>query len=287
MENQNKEILENEKVEETEVVEENAEVEEENAEAVEEVNETAVVESEEQPQEETKVVEEEYVGKEVTTSIRYDYRTMKYYNMYNSVVHSKVQILSLVAGFISLGFVIYLVIEEILRSQKPDAGSTPFITYLCIGLCLFFACRFFYQVIRFEAYVDKTITNHFLTHKVSEQHIRIREDKITLIPVNKPEESFSYDWVQVTSIEEIEEFFFLYIGRSPLIIEKDPAKIVDGTIEQLNEIIDEKVAVKPYKKYTKKLFKNPITYVHQEDLENDENAIEVETVEEQTEEQND
>ena len=124
----------------------------------------------------------------------------------------------------------------------------------------------------------------FMNHKVAKQHIKIREDKITLIPVNKPEESFSYDWAQITSIEEIEEFFFLYIGRSPLIIDKNPENMVEGTIDQMIEIFNEKIELKPYKKYNGKVVKKPITYVHQEDLEQDENAIEVETEEVETNE---
>ena len=61
--------------------------------------------------------------------------------------------------------------------------------------------------------------------------------------------------------------------------------MVEGTYEQMLEIFDEKIAVKPYKRCTKKVVKKPITYIHQDDLENDENAVEVEAVE--SEESND
>ena len=50
------------------------------------------------------------------------------------------------------------------------------------------------------------------------------------------------------------------------------------------EIFNEKIELKPYKKYNGKVVKKPITYVHQEDLEQDENAIEVETEEVETNE---
>ena len=66
-------------------------------------------------------------------------------------------------------------------------------------------------------------------------------DKITLIPENKPEESFSYDWALISSIEEIDEYFFLFIGKQPLIIDKDPNMMVEGTYEQMVEIFDEKI----------------------------------------------
>ena len=61
--------------------------------------------------------------------------------------------------------------------------------------------------------------------------------------------------------------------------------MVEGTYEQMLEIFDEQIAIKPYKRCNKKVVKKPITYIHQDDLENDENAVEVEAVE--TEETND
>ena len=250
MENENKELLENE-----EVLEEQTE----------------------------EVVEEEYVGKEVTTSIRYDYRTMKYYNMYNAVIRRKVPMLYMIFGIGTIVLAGITFIPDLLKALKdPEYSLTK--SYFMLAIFAFFCFYFIKQALTFEKFVDRQITNHFATHKVAKQHIRIREDKITLIPVNKPEEAFSYDWVQITSIEEIDEFFFLYIGKSPLIIDKNPEMMIEGTYDQMLEIFEEKIAVKPYKRCDKKVIKTPITYVHQDDLEEDETSIEVETVE--TEEEN-
>lgn len=266
MENENKELLEQEEVqEEVEVQEEQTELE-----VVEEPAETEV--------------EEEYVGKEVTTSIRYDYRTMKYFNMYNAAVRRKVPLIYLIFGILTFGLGIYMFLSTYLKAQKdPEISMTS--TYFTVAIFAFFCFYFIKQALTFEKFVDKQITNHFSVHKVAKQHIRIREDKITLIPVNKPEEAFSYDWVQVTSVEEIDEFFFLYIGKSPLIIDKNPEMMVEGTYEQMLEIFEEKIEVKPYKRYNKKVVKKPITYVHQDDLEEDENSIETEVIEEVNEEE--
>ena len=268
MENENKEILENTEVEES--------VE---TEAVEETKELEVVE--ETPEQE---VEEEYVGKQVTTSIRYDYKTMKYFNMYNAAYRRKLPLLYLVFGIITLGLGVYFLVNSLLESKaNPEVNMTG--SYFTLAIFAFFAFYFIKQAVTFESFVDKQITNHFLQHKVAKQRIQIREDKITLIPENKPEESFSYDWAHISSIEEIDEFFFLYIGKQPLIISKDPNMMVEGTYEQMLEIFDEQIAIKPYKRCNKKVVKKPITYIHQDDLENDENAVEVEAVE--TEETND
>ena len=229
-------------------------------------------------------VEEEYVGKKVTTSVRYDYKTMKYYNMYNAAVRRKVPLIYMIFGFITLGLGIYMAVTSFMAAKDdPEASMTG--TYITLIIFAFFAFYFLKQSFTFESFVDKQITAHFAVHKVAKQRIEIREDKITLIPENKPEESFSYDWALISSIEEIDEYFFLFIGKQPLIIDKDPNMMVEGTYEQMLEIFDEKIETKPYKKYTKKVVKTPITYVHQDDLENDENAVEVEAVE--SEESND
>lgn len=275
MENENKEI-ETQEIEENEIVEEINE----NPEAVDQNEIEEVKESE-------KKEEEPYTGKEVTTSIRYDYRTMKYFNMYNAAIRRKLPIWYIVMGVLSAIFAIYTIVDGVITSINDPESSIGTSTFIITAIFVFFTIYLFMQAFRFEGFVDKTITNHFLSHKVAEQHIRIREDKITLIPVNKPDESFSYDWVQITSIEEINEFFFLYIGKSPLIIDKDPSKMINGTYEEMLEIINEKIAVKPYKKYTKQVVKKPITFVHQEDIENINNAVETENIEENNEEQND
>lgn len=275
MNNENNEIL----TDEVKVEEKN------NEETIAETEEQTLQEAAENVKEE--VVEEPYTGKEVTTSIRYDYRTMKYFNMYNAAIKRKLPIWYIVMAIISGVFAIYTVVDEVIALSKNPEEGLGVSTIIIATIFVFFTVYLFLQALRFENFVDKTISNHFLNHKVAEQHIKIREDKITLIPVNKPDESFSYDWVQITSIEEINEFFFLYIGKSPLIIDKDPSKMIEGTYEEMLQIFDEKIAVKPYKKYEKQVVKKPITYVHKEDLENIENAIEAETVEENPEENND
>ena len=271
MENKDKEILETEE----QVVEETAE---------EVIEEKALEVVEEQVQEEV-MEEAPYEGKEVTTSIRYDYRTMKYFNMYNTVVRRKLPLWYLILAIIAAGFAIYNVVDGIFKVYINPVEGEEITKHLVFGgIFLFFAAYLLFQSIRFESFVDRTITNHFMSHKVAEQHIKIREDKIILIPVNKPEESFSYDWAQITSIEEINEFFFLYIGKSPLIIDKDPGKMIEGTYEEMEEIFKEKIAVKPYKKCNKQVVKKPITFIHKEDIEKEANAVEVESVVEESQE---
>ena len=145
MENENKELLEKEEV-------------------VEEVKDEQPLEVvEEQPKEEQ---EEQYVGKEVTTSIRYDYRTMKYFNMYNAVTRRKLPLWYLIMGILSFAFAVYTVIDGVMEANKnPEVSATS--AYIFGAIFVFFAVYLLMQSFRFESFVDKTITNHFMQHKVA------------------------------------------------------------------------------------------------------------------------
>ena len=120
----------------------------------------------------------------------------------------------------------------------------------------------------------------FNHRKPAEQFVEIRDDKILLTPADKPDdEPFPYDWVYVTEIHEIPEYFYVYIGKTPLIIPKDPNCITEGTYEDLDAILDDKIKTKKYKKITKELVKKPITYVHPEFDPDDADEVQNETVE--------
>ncbi|MFA5543191.1 MAG: hypothetical protein WDA47_05415, partial [Bacilli bacterium] len=78
-----------------------------------------------------------------------------------------------------------------------------------------------------------------------------------------PTKQVTYDWVQVTKIHEIREYFYLYLGKQPIIVAKDPNAILEGDYEDLISIVKDKITGKPYKKVDKIIVKKPITYVHQ------------------------
>ena len=120
MENENKELLEKEEV-------------------VEEQQPLEVVEEQQQ--------EEPYVGKEVTTSIRYDYRTMKYFNMYNAVTRRKLPLWYLVMGIGACIFAIYTVVDGYIQASKnPELSASS--SYIFGGIFLLFAVYLIYQSIQ-------------------------------------------------------------------------------------------------------------------------------------------
>ena len=231
-------------------------------EVLDELNE----EKEEQQEEQTEeVVEEEYNGPVVNIRTQYDYRTMKYFNMYNMIYRKRFQIVYIIMGLISFGVGGYSLYNAI------SADSIQIMNFVLSAIFVLFGVYFIYQAIFFEKVIDKNITMHFYKNpKVVNISVTVTEREVTLqIIGNNKSEPFKYDWAYITEIVEIPQFFFLYVQKQPIIIEKDPNKITEGDYDTLVSIIMEKAQAKPYKKIDKELVTKPITYVHanQEDLE--------------------
>lgn len=231
-------------------------------EVLDELNE----EKEEQQEEQTEeVVEEEYNGPVVNIRTQYDYRTMKYFNMYNMIYRKRFQIVYIIMGLISFGVGGYSLYNAI------SAESIQIMNFVLPAIFVLFGVYFIYQAIFFEKVIDKNITMHFYKNpKVVNISVTVTEREVTLqIIGNNKSEPFKYDWAYITEIVEIPQFFFLYVQKQPIIIEKDPNKITEGDYDTLVSIIMEKAQAKPYKKIDKELVTKPITYVHanQEDLE--------------------
>ena len=231
-------------------------------EVLEELNEEKEEKQEEQTEE---VVEEEYNGPVVNIHTQYDYRTMKYFNMYNMIYRKHFQIVYIIMGLISFGVGGYSLYNAI------SAETVQIMNFVLPAIFVLFGVYFIYQAIFFEKVIDKNITMHFYKNpKVVNISVTVTEREVTLqIIGNNKSEPFKYDWAYITEIVEIPQFFFLYVQKQPIIVEKDPNKITEGDYDTLVSIIMEKAKAKPYKKIDKELITKPITYVHanQEDLE--------------------
>lgn len=248
--------------EEKELQEENKTLEEQ---TIEEMNEVEKVE------ESTEVKEEPYNGPVVKVNTRYDYRTMKYFNMYNMMYRKHFQVVYILMGLLSAAFGGYTCFQALSQDTiNPMNFVLPVIFVL-------FGVYFVYQALCFEKVIDKNITMHFYKNpKVVNIGVTVTEEKVTLqIMGNKTGEPFDYDWAYVNEIVEIPQFFFLYVGKQPIIIEKDPNRVTEGDYDTLVNIIMDKTSTKPYKKLEKDLVTKPITYVHQEDIKDDMEEAEV------------
>ena len=247
----------------------------------EEKNELEVVE-EEVKEEET--AQEEYSGPVVTTQVRYDFRTMKYFNMYNMLYKRHFNVVYIVMGLLSLAFAAY----QIYSGMNSEEGLKGINLILPIVFALFGA-YFIYQSICFEKVIDKNITTHFMRNpKVAVMTVEVTEETVSIILPGREDQPFKYPWAYVTEIVEIPEYFFLYVQKQPIIIEKDPNKMISGEYETLERIIREQTNTKPYKKCDKNIVKSPINFVHPDDsfYTEVESEVESEVEETETEEKN-
>lgn len=235
----------------------------ENQELEEQVEEKEAPVTEETAQEET--VEEEYTGPTVVTTTEYDFRTMKSFNMYNMTYRKHFRIVYIIMGLLAFGFGGFTCYRAL------SAEELQIMSLVLVGIFVLFGVYFIYQSFSFEKTIDKNIQMHFYRNpKVVKLNIKVTEKEVTLQVIgNKTGEPYPYDWAYVTEIVEVGEYFFLYVQKQPIIICKDPNKVIEGDYDTLVSIIMEKTATKPYKKIEKPLFTKPITYVHQnaEDLE--------------------
>ena len=252
-------------------------------EEIKEENEIEKVE-EEQPEEESLY--------KVTINVRYDYRTMKYFNMYNMKYKKHFTLVYIIMGIVALGLAgwqIFTTLKGYYQSLDTEEPITlSFVNFIFPVVFVLFGAYFIYQGAFFEKTLDKNIQMHFyrnpklvhLQETITDKYIAIRTSK------NTDEAPIKYEWEFVNEIVELPEFIYLYLGKQPIIIDKDSNKFIEGDLDVLNTIIKEKASTKPYKRITKPLIKKPITYVHPEDQPELYDEAEVEEVNSDSNENN-
>ena len=209
--------------------------------------------------EEEKEKVEEYNGKQATSYICYDYKTLKAFTMYNTVVKRKGAIKYLVLGIIAFLAAVYVIVNAIIQKKNSTEEMNIVPSIMMGGICCLFSIYIIIQSFQFESQVDKAIIRHYNGRKnYNEQNIIVREDKVTIIPLSHVKDKYDYEWYQITSIEDIPGYIVLFSGKMPIIIEKDASKIVNGNYDDLMDIIKDNVSKKPFKKYEKPLYKKPI-----------------------------
>ena len=224
---------------------------------------------------EVQEVKEEAKAK-IKVNTKFDYRTMKYLNLYILKYKRKTFLLYGILVGLSLGAGIYLTIT----SEGKDL-LWPIIFGLVIIYTIF-------QALNIEKNLDKHLTNFFNNRPVVSQLIEINSEKITIAVSTKPEEKVDYDWAYVNEICELPQYYYLFIsngGGAPVILDKREEAIEEGSLEELKALIEEKIELKPYKKLDQDIVKRPITFVHPEIIVSNEDeqkeAVEAEVIEEE------
>jgi hypothetical protein len=194
---------------------------------------------------------EDYMEK-TTIKTRLDFKTLKYCNLFIMKFKRKAGLWFLITAIISLGIIVYdvLVVKD---------------KYLFTILGAVFILYSGYQFINLEKRLDTQLARFFYNKRVTDQTVEITDEKIVVTRSIEPDKPAEFDWSYVTEILEMPQYYMLMIGKgAPIILDRSPEAILEGSKEHLDAIIKDKASMKPYKVTDKDIVKIPITYVHPE-----------------------
>ena len=221
--------------------------------SVEEVTEE-IKEIEEVKEEGSEEVLEELPPMEAVCEVEtiYDYRTLKYCNMYIIKIKKKSAVLYSVMAAICfvVGAVCFFTME----------GVNKYISLIMIALGFWTLKNIFTE----ENKIDKSLENFFRTHAPFKQSFAFDREKIRVTAfIDGEVKQADYPWPYIQEIHAIPEFFILFLnGGTPIIIDRDEKRLLQGTKEDLEQIIREQSVLKPFYTYDKPFVKHlkEITY---------------------------
>lgn len=211
-----------------------------------------------------------------------DFKALKYANLYLMKVKRKSYLIFSVLCAACVFGAVY---------SAVTGGMNNIIFIVIFAL---FAVYAVYSMLTFEKKVDNSLLKYFASNAPITQYIGIDENNISICLKGQDKlEKVTYDWAYVNEVNELNEYYLLFLsGGMPIIIKRDSECVMEGTMEEIEALIKEKAALKPYKVYTKELVKNfvdPVNYIEaaEDDIEAiieklNEEPVQV-TVEEKTE----
>ena len=272
MENQEKELLQKETEENQDqenIIKEEISKEEFSKEETKETTEDLGL-SEEQEEKSEELPPMEAVAEVETV---YDYRTLKYCNMYIIKIKKKSTLMYSVMAAICfiVGIVCFFTME----------GINKYVALIIVGLGFWTLKNIFTE----ESKIDKSLETFFRTHAPFKQSFAFDHEKIRVTAfIDGEVKQADYPWPYIQEIHAIPEFFILFLnGGTPILIDRDESKLLQGTKEDLEQIIREQSVLKPFNVYNKPFVKNfkEIKYF----TEQVEETTEVETSEIETSEE--
>ena len=221
----------------------------------------------------------------VEVETTYDYKVLKYCNMYVIRVKRKSILINLIMAAVCVaigGLILY-------SSLKNNNNNWIFsiLTFLLAAWVV-------YSIFTEERRIDKSLVNYFKRNAPVKQKFSFDNEKIRITAViNGENRQADYPWAYVTEIHAIPEYFFLFVnGGAPIVVDRNPEAIVSGTMEDLENLIKEECSLKPFKSYDKPLVKRmaEVTYyepvIMEEDKEEQSDNNENQEVENNEEDKN-
>ena len=215
-------------------------------EVLEEINASSEPANEvrEEPTEEAQEEVLEASSRKVVVKLNVDYRTLKYYNVYVLKYVRKFYWLYAIFLLLLIGGMVYSIIVK---------------TYVVVALMGVFALYLVYQMLSIEKTIDRQLTSHFMRRRPQVQEYTFTDEGITVNPADGGE-PINYEWVYVTHIYQIPQFYYLYLGKQPIIVDRNEDMILEGTKEDLEGIIATQATKKPFKSLDKNILKEPVEF---------------------------
>lgn len=186
----------------------------------------------------------------IKTITKLDFRTLKYCNLFLMKFQRKSKLWIIITIILSIGIIIYDLLALEIHMFAVLGGV--FILYSI------------YKFLTLEKALDQQLTAFFRGRPVNTQTVEVDEEEIKVVRSFDPENPIVYNWSYVTQIFQMPQYYMLMVGKgSPIIIDRSPEALVEGSQEALDQIITEKATMKPYKKTEEDLVKIPITFVHE------------------------
>lgn len=182
--------------------------------------------------------------RKVVVKLNVDYRTLKYYNVYVLKHVRKFYLLYAIFLLLLIGGGVYSIIAQ---------------TYIVAALMGVFALYLVYQMFSIEKTIDRQLTSHFMRRRPQVQEYTFTDEGIKVTP-NDGGDPIEYEWLYVTHIYEIPQFYYLYLGKQPIIVDRNEEMIIEGNKEDLEGIIAAQAQKKPYKKLDKNILKEPVEF---------------------------
>ena len=182
--------------------------------------------------------------RKVRVKLNVDYRTLKYYNVYVLKYVRKFYWLYAIFLLLLVGGMVYSIIVK---------------TYVVVALMGVFALYLVYQMLSIEKTIDRQLTAHFMRRRPQVQEYIFTDEGITVAPADGGD-PINYEWVYVTHIYQIPQFYYLYLGKQPIIVDRNEDMIIEGTKEDLEGIIASQATKKPFKSLDKNILKEPVEF---------------------------
>lgn len=192
-----------------------------------------------------------YKMKIIKTITKYDFRTLKYCNLYLMKYKRKSYLISYVFAAIALGLAVYTYVTN--KEQLFFA-----IVFVLLAALMIF------QGLTLEKKLERNLERYFFDKPVHEQMFFLSDEKVGIARDGNPENLVEYEWAYVNEIHAIPQFYLIFLTgfRAPLVIDRSEDALLEGTKEELEELLKEKSAGKPYKELNKDIVSKPVTFVH-------------------------